>query len=319
MSILRKRGKEKLRFRIINKRRVTNKEFKYFKRLFLECLNENGDIERKLDSYYKRIQIGFSYKKGEPITLKFLRDFFKDSGLPSAIANSKAFGTSKNGIGYVGFFTRDLQDHIKKWKKHVQNEVYYKNVAFHELCHLVEQKGSYGVHPYPECWITLLSLYEGINRRELGEEILLKLYKVRGHYEVYLMEIGAYPREWIEIYWNYFVTTPDAYRKKYEQWKQSIPNEIVYARLITDTLRSINVLYVAEKVPKEKLSDKHKELLETLIKTGKLNIEKKKGLIEKDMGSSAWSLISSLDESMFKTDDIFFSFLLDLWKSLRLV
>ena len=318
MSILRKRGKEKLRFRIMNKR-VTNKEFKYFKRLFLECLEENSDIERKLNSYYKRIQIGFSYKKGDPITIKFLRDFFKDSSFPSAIANNNAFSTSKNGVGYVGFFIKDLQDHIKKRKKHVQNEVYYKNVAFHELCHLVEQKGSYGIHPYPESWITLLNLYEGINRRELGEEILLALYRVRGHHEVYLMETSAYPREWIEIYWNYFVITPDAYKEKYEQWKQSIPSEIVYARLITDTLRSINVLCVAEKVPKEKLLDKHMELLETLIKTGELDIENKKSLIERDIGSGALSLIDSMDESIFKTSDVFFAVILDLWKSLRLV
>jgi len=318
MSVLRKRGKEKLRFRIMNKR-VTNKEFKYFKRFFLECLEENSDTERKLDSYYKRIQIGFAYEKGDPITIKFLRDFFKDSSFPSAIANNKAFSTSKNGVGYVGLFVKDLQDHIKKWKKHVQNEVYYKNVAFHELCHLVEQKGGYGIHPYPESWITLLNLYEGTNRRELGEEILLKLYRVRGHYEVYLMEISAYPREWIESYWNYFVIAPDVYKEEYEQWKQNIPSEIVYGRLITDTLRSINVLYVADKVPKEKLLDKHEELLETLIKTGKLEVEKKKSLIERDMGPGALSLIDSLDESIFKTSDIFFSVILDLWRSLRLV
>jgi hypothetical protein len=318
MSILRKRRKEKLRFRIVNKR-VTNKEFKYFKRLFLESLGENSDIEKKLDSYYRRIQIGFSYKKGDPITINFLRDFFKDPSFASVIADNKAFSTSKNGVGYVGLFIKDLQDHIKKWKKHVQNEVYYKNVAFHELCHLVEQKGSYGIHPYPESWITLLNLYEGINRRELGEEVLLELYRVRGHYEVYLMEISAYPREWTEIYWNYFVITPDAYDEKYEKWKQSIPSEIVYGRLITDTLRSINVLYVAEKVPREKLLDKHNELLEILIKTGKLDIENKKSLIERDMGSGALSLIDSLDESIFKTSDVFFAVILDLWKSLRLV
>lgn len=106
MSILRKRGKEKLRFRIMN-RRVTNKEFKYLKRLFLECLRENREIEKQLDSYYRRIRIGFSYKKGDSITVKFLRDFFQDSSFPSAIANNKAFSTSKSGVGYVGFFIKD--------------------------------------------------------------------------------------------------------------------------------------------------------------------------------------------------------------------
>ena len=40
--------------------RVTNKGFKYLKRLFLECLKENSDIEKQLDSYYKRIQVYFA-------------------------------------------------------------------------------------------------------------------------------------------------------------------------------------------------------------------------------------------------------------------
>jgi len=65
MSILRKRGKEKLRFRIMNKR-VANREFKYLKRLFLECLKENSDIEKQLDSYYKRIQVYFYYEQADP-------------------------------------------------------------------------------------------------------------------------------------------------------------------------------------------------------------------------------------------------------------
>ena len=109
------------------------------------------------------------------------------------------------------------------------------------------------------------------------------------------------------------------HKQDYEQWKQRVPTDIAHARLITDTLRSINVLYVVNKVPKEKLLDKHRKQLNTLIKTGEVDIEKKKSLIERDMGPGALSLIDSLDESIFKTSDIFFSVILDLWRSLRLV
>ena len=134
------------------------------------------------------------------------------------------------------------------------------------------------------------------------------------------MMIKAYPKEWIRRYWRYFMEeTPNAYEQRYQQWKKNIPSDIVYARLITDTLRMINVLYIAKKFPKEKLSNKEKKLLDSLIRTGKLDIEKKKSLIERNMGSGALSLIDSLDERIFKTSDIFFSIVLDLWKSLHLV
>ena len=312
MSILRKRGKEKLRFRIMNKR-VTNKEFKYLKRLFLECLKENSDIERQLDSYYKRIQVYFFYEKTDLNIEKSIREILKDPKYPWRPTSSPASTTSRNGFGCIVFFLKHLRDFTKKRNDIQDVEAYHKNGVFEELCHLVEQKGDSGIHP--ESYWRLWNLYRGANKLKLGNEILERLDTDRNHYEVYLMMIKAYPKEWVNRYWKYFMPeTPD-----YEQMKQNIPIEIVYARLITDTLRSINVLHVTEKVPKEKLLDKHKELLETLIKTGKLDIEKKKNLIERDMGSGALSLIDSLDESILKTSDIFFSTVLDLWKLLHLV
>lgn len=318
MSILRKRGKAKLRFRIMN-RRVPNKEFKYFKRLFLECLRENKDVEKQLDSYYKCIQVGFFYEKNDPNALKSLREFFKDPNLTrSLISSQRAFAFSKNGFGYIGFFLKYLKEYIEE-RKYIQNiEGYKKNAVFEELCHLVEQRGGYSV--YPESWLTLLNLYERTNRLKRGEKILDELYRDRGHYEVYLMVIKAYPKEWVERCWRYFMKeTPAMYAQNYEQWKQSIPIDIVYAKLITDTLRAINVLCVAKRVSKEKLSDKQKKLLDILIRTAKAHVKKRKGLIERDMGSSALSLIDSLDESIFKTDDVFFSVVQDRWKSLHLV
>ena len=318
MSILRKRGKEKLSFKIMN-RRVTNKEFEYFKRLFLECLRENSDIEKQLDSYYNRIQVYFLYKRADLNVEKTLREFFKDPNPYLPPPSKPVFAISKKGSGCIGFFLEDLRGYVEE-RKYIQNvEAYHKNVVFEELCHLVEQKGSYTVYIYPESGLTLYNLYGRTSRSELGNEIIEELYQVRGHYEVWLMMIEAYPKEWVERYWKYFKKDPVAYEQEYEKWKRNVPIEIVYGRLITDTLRTIIVLCVAKKIPKEKLLNKQKKLLDILTKTAKLNIETKKSLIERDMGSGALSLIDSLDESIFKTGDIFFSVVLDLWKSLHLV
>ena len=81
MSILRKRGKPKLRFRNMS-RRVTNKEFNYLKKLCLECLRENENIEKSLDSYYKRIQIFFFYDVKENNIDNSIRDFLNTPDLP---------------------------------------------------------------------------------------------------------------------------------------------------------------------------------------------------------------------------------------------
>jgi len=317
MSILRKRGKEKLRFRIMNKR-VTYKDFKYLKHLFVECLRENGDIEKQLDSYYKRIQVYFFYEQTEPNVEKSLIEFLKDPEAPHHPSSKPAFAQSRKGLGCIMFFVKHLKEFTEK-RKDIENvDAYHKNGIFEELCHLVEHKGDSSIHPasYGILW----RLYKIAGKQSLGNEIIAHLDTDRNHYEVYNMMVKAYPKEWIERYWRYYMgETPDAYEQKYQQWKRNIPKDIVHARLITDTLRMINVLYVAEKVPREKLPNKHKKLLNTLIETGKLDIEKKKSLINKDMGSGALSLIDSLDESIFKTSDVFFSVVLDLWKSLRLV
>lgn len=321
MSILRKRGKEKLRFRIMDTR-VTNKEFKYLKRLFLECLKENSDIEKQLDSYYKRIQVYFYYEQADPNVEKSMREFLKNPNVTRPAKPSPASTTSFEGLGCIVFFLKHLEDCTKK-RKDIQNiEVYHKNGVFEELCHLVEQKGDSSIHP--ESYWMLWNFYRRTSRLKFGNEIIERLDTDRNHYEVYLMMIRAYPKEWVDRYWRYFMDkTPTIYKQDYEQWKQGvpikIPIKIVYARLITDTLRSINALFVAEKVPREKLSNKHKKLLNNLIETGKVDIEKKKSLIERDMGYGALSLVESLDESIFKTSDIFFSAVLDLWKSLQLV
>lgn len=317
MSILRKIGKEKLRFRIMNKR-VTNKEFKYLKRLFLECLKENSDVEEQLDSYYRHIQVCFFYEQTDPNVEKSLREFLKDPDVIHHSGSSPAFTQSRKGFGCIMFFLKHLRDFTEK-RNDVQNvEAYQKNGVFEELCHLVEQKGDSSVHP--KSYRILWNLYRRINRLELGNEIIARLDTDRNHYEVYLMMIRAYPKDWIERYGRYYMSiTPGKYEQNYENWKKSVPIEIAYTRLITDTLRSINVLYVAKRFPRDTLSNEDEKLLDVLIKTGEGSINKEKSLIERDMGSGALSLIDSLDESIFKTSDVFFAVILDLWKSLRLV
>lgn len=69
----------------------------------------------------------------------------------------------------------------------------------------------------------------------------------------------------------------------------------------------------------EKISEKNKKLLHKLIEDGKKDIESKRNLVNKDMGIIAFSLIDCIDESVFKTPDIFFSVIFDLWKNLKLI
>jgi hypothetical protein len=316
MSVLRKRGKEKLRFRIMN-RKVTNKEFKYLKRLFLNCLKENSDIEKQLDSYYRLIQVFFFYEKTDPNVEKSIRDFLKDPEYPYHPKSIPAFATSRKGFGCIAYFSKHLMEFTENREDLENVEAYHKNGVFEELCHLVEQKGDSGIHP--RSYGVLWTLYQIANRLKLGDEIISRLDTDRNHYEVYLMMVKAYPKEWVARYWKYFKTDPIAYEQEYEKWKKNTPIEIVYGRLITDTLRAIITLCVAKRVPKEKLLNKQKKLLDILIEKAKLDIEAKKRLIERDMGFGALSLIDSLDESIFKTSDVFFAVILDLWKSLRLI
>jgi len=231
--------------------------------------------------------------------------------------SSPATTVSRNGFGCIVVFLKHLIDFAKK-RNDIRNlEAYQKNGIFEELCHLVEQNGDSSVHP--ESYWLLWNLYRGSRRLEFGNQIIAQLDTDRNHYEVYLMMIEAYPQDWIERYWKYYMATPTEYEHKYDNWIKRIPIEIAHARLITDTLRSINFLYVAKKLPRNKLSDENEKLLDILIEKGEFSIKKQKNLIERDLGYGALSLVDSLDESIFQSSDIFFSVVLDLWKSLRLV
>lgn len=89
--------------------------------------------------------------------------------------------------------------------------------------------------------------------------------------------------------------------------------------MVTDYLRDVNFLYVAEKAKDANISVENKKLLDTLIETGKKDVDGKRNLIEKEMGTAASSLIDSINESVFRTPEVFFSVILDLWKNLNLI
>jgi len=315
MSILRKRGKEKLRFRVMNSK-VTNSDFKYLKRLFLDCLNENQDITKQLDETYKLIQVFFFDESTDPDVENILRKTLEDSTITKSPKPIPAFAQSKKNIGCIMMFVKHLHEISKKREDIKDIEKYHKNGIFEELCHLVEQKGDSSIHS-SDYW-ALWKRYSDKGLSNYGNEIIARLDTDRNHYEVYSMMIRAYADDWINRYWKYF-EEPFDYDKEYEVWKKNIPINVVLARLVTDYLRLANVLYVVEKVPCEKTSETSLKQLVEMKEKGKHVLESRKNLIRRDMGSTALNIIESLDEKTFTTSDIFFSVISDLWKSLALI
>lgn len=316
MSILRKKGKEKLLFKIMNTQ-VSNSVFKNLKMLILKCLNENPDITKRLDKSYKLIQIYFFYDAKDPNVESILQRTLNDSNVTFVPKPNPALAQSRKNIGCILVFIKHLEEFTKKRKDIEDVEEYQKNGLFEELCHLVEHKGDSSI--CPKSYWKLWAFYRKRNLLGYGNEIIARLDTDRNHYEVYLMMLKAYPDMWIERYSNYYLLTTDQFRKQYEQQKRNTPIEIVYARLVTDFLRSLNVFYVAEKARKESISEKNRKILEALIETGKRDIQGKRDLIEKDMGEVALTLADSMDEKVFQTPEIFFGVILDLWKNLKLI
>jgi len=315
MSILRKRGKEKIRFRIMNNR-VTNRDFKYLKRLFLECLGENRDIVKRLNEYYKLIQVFFFYEATDPNVENSLKSILNDSTISHSARPVPAFALSKKNVGCIMVFVKHLNEFTQNREDIKDIEKYQKNGFFEELCHLVEQKGDSSIHP--SSYWALWRLYTSRNLQQYGNEIIAKLDTDRNHYEVYFMMIKAYPKDWVVRYWKYFAESFD-YQKAYEDWKKNLPINVAYARLITDYMRIINVLFVAERVPRQSVSNEHRKLLDKMKEEGNFALGLRRKLIKRDMGLEALSIVESLDENIFKTCDIFFTIILDVWKLLGLI
>jgi hypothetical protein len=270
----------------------------------------------QLDEMYKLIQVCFFYESTDPNVENTLRNTLHDSSISHSSKPTPATAQSRKNIGCIMMFLKHLDEISRKREDIKDIEKYHKNGIFEELCHLVEQKGDGSVHSndYWELWKRYSD--KGLNQH--GNEIIARLDTDRNHYEVYSMMIRAYADDWVVRCWKYF-EEPFDYSKEYEGWKKNIPINVAFARLVTDYLRLVNVLYVVEKVPREKISETSLKSLANMREKGKHVLESRKNLIRRDMGSTALNIIESLNEEMFTRSDIFFSVILDLWKSLALI
>ena len=99
------------------------------------------------------------------------------------------------------------------------------------------------------------------------------------------MMLHAYPDASVKRYARYFShPTPEQYQQLYYNSKKDIPTNVLHARLVTDYLRSLNVLFVSQKALIENISVETKSLLDKLISDGKYDVLTKKELIEKRWG-----------------------------------
>lgn len=311
MSILRKRGLPKLRFRKMSNL-VANKKFKYVKNLILECLKENPEIEQKLDSFYHQIQVFIFDNCLEKNTVESIETFLDDHNTNTKVGSIPALAISRKGQGCIAIFLKHLNEFTNKRTEIVNVAAYHKNGFFEELCHLVEHKGDSSAHS--KSYIALWRRYYSLNWLVFGNEIIANLDTNRNHYEVYLMMIDAYPNEWVERCWKFFASPILDYSKMV-----GVPKKIVHTRIVVDLLHTIGMKYVIEKVPEEQISDSNNKLLHNLIKSNKERLDAQKKLLETEVGLGAVTIIDSLPEEIFKTPTNFFTVILDLWTSLRLV
>lgn len=298
-------------------RKVANSEFKHLKGICLRCLDENPDIVEKLDLCYKEIQVYFFYETADPNVDISITNTLKDQRATHLLKPLPAYTQSKGNVGLILIFTNHLAQVVKKRTDIEDVESDLKNGMFEEFCHLVEQAGDSSVHPN-SYWV-LWNSYRKNNQIVFGNEIIAQLDTDRNHYEVFSMMLRAYPNDWVKRYSIYNFQKPQEYEQQYEKWKGNIPINIIHARLVIDLLRTMNFLYVAEKAKKEQISEENKVLLESMLEMGEKDIEQKKQMLRKEMGSTALALTDSLEENIFRTPEIFFAIILDLWKNLHLI
>ena len=316
MELVRKRGKEKLRFRN-RSQRVSNRAFNYYKSLFLECLHENEDVVNSLIEYYKKIQVFFFYNRKESIIGETVRKFLDLSITPSYKGSQPATAISKDGLGCILFFIQHMNEFTESRSDIEDIRSYHKNGVFEELCHLVEQKGDSSTLPDSADEIFQL-YYKSLGRRriDIGFEIITSLDSNRNHYEVYLMMMKAYPKSWFDRFTRFYQgeSDPIAYKEKYESWKEAFPKEISLARLFSDYLKNLSFMFVIKEFPRELLSKEEEKKLDKTISLGNMNLESKKGLLLTDL-PEAESSIDSIGGHTFETPEIFFNFILDFFQT----
>lgn len=273
-----------------------------------------------LDKYYRRIQVYFFFKQTDAGVEKAIQEALKDKSIKHTPASQPATSISKNGLGCILFFIGHLEEFTAE-RKDIQNiRGYHKNGVFEEICHLVEHKGDSS--PNQKSFLELGELYvKALGRRKfenLAKPIWLRLFTDRNHYEVYHMMMYAYPIDWINRFYKYFRTNPVTYEKRYMTWKENTSFKIALARYVADYLRHIVVLYVAQKIPKNILSDEHKRKLGFLISASYKDIEHRKNLIKND-SIITYEILNSMNEKVFKTSDTYFPFILEIWKKANLI
>ena len=294
-------------------KQVTKREFKYLKGLCLKCLSENPSIAKRLDHLYRLIQVYFFYENTDQNAADSLRSVLNDPTITYSTKPTPAFCQSRKNIGCIMVFVKHLNESAQERE---DKDRFNQGHFFEELYHLVQLKGDSSIHP-SSYWI-LWDIYTRKGLQQYGNKIIEKLDSTRQHYEFYPIMIKSYAEDWVDRCWKYFDEYID-YWRVYEDEKRRYPIDVVYASLIRNYLNILSVLYVTEKVPRQHISDEHKKRLEEMRRKGKSALELTKSLIQRDMGSDALHMVESLDENIFKTSEIFFSVVLDLWKSLHLV
>lgn len=318
MEKLRKRGKNKLRFRIMNPR-VSNRDLKYIKELTIESLRENPVFAEQLAKMYRRIQFFIYFESSNPDLENTLREYLHDPNISGGSGATPAFVLSRNRLGCVCIFIKHLNEFTER-RSDVNNiRNYHKNGVFEELCHLIEQDGDNST--LPDSYYKLTELYfktTGKNKMGLVMKILGRLDTNRNHYEVYNMMIQVYPNEWVERYYLYFSNTPEWYENKYAEDKKTRNIKVALAIYATDYLQHLATLLIAKKVSLENLSKENNDKLRLLIAKGKADIEHRNIILERDSPILYQKLIK-INEKVFTSSTLFFDFVLNLWSEAQII
>ena len=319
MNSLRRKGKEKIRFRSMNPR-ITSRNFQNFKRLFIECLRENYEIKRILNQNYSRIQVYFFWETSDPGVEVAVRQALNDNSYTFSTTPIPATTISRNRRGCILVFLGHLMERIKQRDDIKDIQKYYKNGFFEELCHLVEHRGDIRSFPpsYDELWE--LSLKSQPRKYwDAIREVIFKLVADRNHYEVYLMVIKSYPQDWIDRYYLYFTNDADTtkHKENYENWKKTTNDRIALARLLAHYLGNLATLLASFHLSTEVITEEQKDKLDFMTAMGNDVVKSKLNLIKED-NQVAYELLKSLDECIYQSRDSYFSFILKLWKSVKL-
>ena len=167
--------------------RVSRKDIKYFKELFLECLYENEDLINKLNNNYKSISLCLFYKQSDHGIEKTLQKALHDTTIKHESSSTPGYAVSSKGYGCICFFKFHLEQVSDKRNDISDIRSYYKNGVFEEICHLVQHNGDSSA--YETSYLEFGELYVkalGKTQFEIyALNIWKRLYQDRNHYEVY--------------------------------------------------------------------------------------------------------------------------------------